>query len=85
MTQRDIVSRIVHARRSPARVNVEDIATRPLITVPIDMSLYDCASKMLDAKVRRVVVMGTETPIGIVSDTDIFETVNEFGWTTEDI
>ena len=85
MTQRDIVSRIVHARRSPGRVKVEDIATSPLVTVPIDTSLYDCSSKMLSAKVRRVVVMGNEAPIGIVSDTDIFETVNEFGWTTEDI
>ena len=85
MTQRDIVSRIVHARRSPARVEVEAIATRPLITVATDLSLSECAATMLTENVRRVVVMANEAPIGIVSDTDIFETVNEFGWTTEDI
>lgn len=85
MTQREIFSRIVRARCSPQRVKVEDIATRPLFTVPIDMSLHDCSPKMLAAKIRRGAVTENQAPIGIVSDTDIFETVNEFGWTTDDI
>ncbi len=83
MTQRDVVSRIVHANRSPAKVNVEEIATMPLVTVPVDMSLYDCSSQMIDANIRRVVVAQNDVPIGIVSDTDLFRSVEEFGWLPE--
>ena len=83
MTQRDVVSRIVHANRSPANANVEDIATKPLVTVPVDMSLYECSAQMLESRIRRVVVTQNEVPIGIVSDTDLFRNVEEFGWLPE--
>jgi isocitrate dehydrogenase len=83
MTQRDIVSRIVHANRSPANVVCDEIATKPLITVPVDMSLYDCSSQMLESNIRRVVVAQNNVPIGIVSDTDLFRNVEEFGWLPE--
>jgi isocitrate dehydrogenase len=83
MTQRDVVSRIVHANRSPAKVAVEEIATMPLVTVPVDMSLYECSSQMIEANIRRVVVAQNNVPIGIVSDTDLFRSVEEFGWLPE--
>ncbi len=80
MTQRDIISRILHANRSPARVKVEEIASRPLVTVPIDMPLSECASRMVESGIRRVVVEQNNVPVGIVSDTDLFRIVDEFGW-----
>ena len=85
MTQRDIVSRIVHANRSPANATVGEIATRPLIAVPVDMPLFDCSSEMLERNVRRVVVEANGKPVGIVSDTDLFRTVDEFGWATDEV
>ncbi len=83
MTQRDVVKRIVHANRSPASVTVSEIATKPLITVPVDMPIWDCSSQMLESNIRRVVVAQEETPLGIVSDTDLFRIVDQFGWITE--
>jgi isocitrate dehydrogenase len=83
MTQRDIITRIMHADRSPARVKVEEIATKPLETVPIDMSLQECASRMVELNIRRVVVEQNQVPVGIVSDTDLFRIVDEFGWEPE--
>jgi isocitrate dehydrogenase len=83
MTQRDIVARIVHANRSTAEASVDDIATFPLITVPVDMSLFDCSSHMMSSGIRRVVVEQDGIPVGIVSDTDLFRTVDEFGWIAE--
>ncbi|NIR29473.1 MAG: isocitrate dehydrogenase (NADP(+)) [Gammaproteobacteria bacterium] len=80
MTQRDIVKRIVHANRSPSRVRVEEIATKPLVTVPSDMELHECSAKMLESNIRRVVVEQNGNPVGIVSDTDIFAMVDQFGW-----
>jgi isocitrate dehydrogenase len=80
MTQRDVVSRIVNANRSPAEVKVGDIATRPLIMVPGHTSLHDCSTRMLVANIRRVVVEQDGVPVGIVSDTDLFRVVDEHGW-----
>ncbi|MGH8658670.1 MAG: isocitrate dehydrogenase (NADP(+)) [Gammaproteobacteria bacterium] len=83
MTQRDIISRIMHVNRSPARVKVEEIASKPLETVPVDMSLGECASRMVELNVRRVVAEQNGVPVGIVSDTDMFKMVDEFGWEAE--
>jgi len=84
MTQRDVVSRIVHANRSPNAVDVEEIASKPLITVPVDQSLIECSNQMLERNIRRVVVADGGKPVGIVSDTDLFRTVDEFGWASDD-
>ena len=75
------MTRIVLANLSPADIQVGDIATRPLVTVPVDMSLFACSSKMMAAGIRRLVVEHNGEPIGIVSDTDLFRIVDEFGWT----
>jgi isocitrate dehydrogenase len=83
MTMRDVIKKIVFENRSPSRVKVEDIASRPLMLVPPDASLHDCAERMLKDNVRRVVIGEEDRPIGIISDTDIFRTVARFGWTPE--
>lgn len=83
MTQRDVVMRIVNANRSPDRVKVGDVASKPLLTVPPETPLYDCSTRMIEWGVRRLVVQQDDKPIGIVSDTDIFRIVDEFGWTPE--
>ncbi len=83
MTQRDILTRIVNVNRSPAHVAVGEIASKPLITVPIDLPLNECGARMAQANIRRVVVEQQGVPVGIVSDTDIFWTVEKFGWGVE--
>ncbi len=80
MTQRDVISRIVSAHRQPRSVKVGEVATKPLKTVPIDMSLQECSGKMAIENVRRVVVVDQGGgPVGIISDTDIFASVEHFG------
>ncbi len=80
MTQRDVVKKIVSANRSPASVSVDEIATRPLMMVPEDLSLHDASAKMVENNIRRLVVEKDGQPLGIVSDTQLFKTVQEFGW-----
>nr|WP_232282002.1 CBS domain-containing protein [Beggiatoa alba] len=83
MTQKDVLTKIIHANRSPASVKVAEVTTKPLQMVPVDTSLHDCVSIMTDNNIRRVVVEKDGAPIGIVSDTDVFRTVEEFGWIPE--
>ncbi|ABM63053.1 isocitrate dehydrogenase, NADP-dependent [Halorhodospira halophila SL1] len=80
MTQRDVISRVVSATKQPSQVRISEAATRPLITVPEDTSLLDCAERMGAENIRRMVVIDTQgRPIGIISDTDIFASVEQFG------
>jgi isocitrate dehydrogenase len=83
MTQRDVVKKIINANRSPARVQVDEIATRPLVMVPVDMSLHEASGRMVDNNIRRLVLEQGGVPIGIVSDTSLFHTVQVFGWGPE--
>lgn len=80
MTMRDVLKRIVNANRAPEEVTVDEIATRPLIYVTAETSLRDCSQLMIDKNIRRAVVKEHGEPVGIVSDTDIFQVVEERGW-----
>jgi isocitrate dehydrogenase len=84
MTQRDIVMKIVGANKSAANVKVSEIASKPLITVAADLSLPMVSQTMVENKVRRVVVESNDEPVGIVSETDLFHIVEEFGWEPEE-
>ena len=80
MTMRDVLKRIVNANRAPEEVPVGEIASRPLIYFTPDMSLRDCSQLMIDKNIRRAVVKEEGRPIGIISDTDLFQVVEERGW-----
>jgi isocitrate dehydrogenase len=80
MTMRDVLGRIVSAGRAPEQVLVDEIATRPLIYVTPETSLRDCSELMIARNIRRAVVQQGGEPVGIISDTDIFQVVEERGW-----
>ncbi len=80
MTKRDVVTKIVNKNQSASKTLVEAIATRPLITVPADASLSEVSATLSHHNIRRVVVEAKSEPVGVVSDTDLFEIVEEFGW-----
>ena len=80
MTQRDVLKKIVAADRPLFHVTVSDLMSSPLITVSPDTTIKQCSIIMLDANIRRAVVMKSGRLVGIVSDTDIFQSVEERGW-----
>ncbi len=80
MTQRDLLRKIVAADRPLFHVTVGDLMSSPLITVSPDTTIKQCSIIMLDANIRRAVVMKGGHLVGIVSDTDIFQSVEERGW-----
>ncbi len=80
MTQRDILRKVVAADRPLLNVTVSDLMSSPLITVSPNTTIKQCSIIMLDANIRRAVVMQNGRLVGIVSDTDIFQSVEERGW-----
>ncbi|MEC9406787.1 MAG: isocitrate dehydrogenase (NADP(+)) [Pseudomonadota bacterium] len=83
MTRRDIVTKIVRSNLSPTDTTVGEICSRPVFAVAPDMSLREAASAMADKNFSRLLVQKDGDMIGIASETDIFETVERFGWAAE--
>ena len=80
MTQRDLLRKIVALDRPLPNVAVRDLMSSPLITVSPDTTIRQCSIIMLDANIRRAAVMKDGKLAGIISDTDIFQAVEERGW-----
>ncbi len=72
MSQTDIIEKVVAVGLDPEDVRVHEIMTKPVITVPSNCSLQDCAALMARADIRRVLVFDGQDIVGIVSSTDIF-------------
>nr|WP_245903880.1 CBS domain-containing protein [Sinimarinibacterium flocculans] len=83
LTRRDIVTRIVHAGKNPATTRVRDICSRPVTSVPAEMSIREAAAMISDTHFSRLTVAQGEKIIGIVTETDIFNAVDKFAWTAE--
>lgn len=72
MSQRDVITKVVAKGKEPEEMKVAEIMSKPIITVPPDTALQDCAMLMERAGIRRVLVYDGKQVIGIVSSTDIF-------------
>jgi CBS domain-containing protein len=72
MSQTDIIEKVIAAGLDPEKVEVHRIMTKPVITVPPNCSLQDCAALMSRADIRRVLVFDGQDIVGIVSSSDIF-------------
>ena len=83
LTRRDIVGKIVRGNKSPSTTKVDAIASRPVVSVPAETSIREAAALIADASYSRLTVTQGEKIIGIVTETDIFNAVEKFGWTAE--
>jgi CBS domain-containing protein len=72
MSQTDVIEKVVAPGLDPEKVQVHEIMTKPVITVPPNCSLQDCAALMARADIRRVLVFDGQDIVGIVSSSDIF-------------
>ncbi|MFQ6134388.1 MAG: cyclic nucleotide-binding/CBS domain-containing protein [Nitrososphaerales archaeon] len=74
LTERDIM-KIVTLNPELLRKKVEDIMSKPLITVAEDTPVWDAFRIMLRHKIRRLPVEKDGKLIGIVSERDLFRWV----------
>ncbi len=83
LTRRDIVTKIVRGNRNPATTRVRDACTRPVISVPAELSIREAAAQIADRNFSRLPVAQGDKIIGIVTETDIINAADRFGWTQE--
>lgn len=75
ITRKDVVSKIVDPGKDPRAVKVFEIMSKPLITVSPGLALKYCARLFNNAGIRRAPVFDGKEIIGIVSNTNIFNTI----------
>ena len=80
VTQRDVVTKVLGTNASVNDITVGAIANRKLFSIPADATLPMVAEALRHYDVRRLVVEAKGTPIGIVSQTDLIQVIEEFDW-----
>ncbi|HKY92500.1 MAG TPA: CBS domain-containing protein [Nevskiaceae bacterium] len=81
LTKRDIVTKIVRGGgKNPATTKVGDVASRPIVSVPSATSIRDAANLLSEKNFSRLTVEQSGKVIGIVTETDIFDAVEKYGW-----
>jgi CBS domain-containing protein len=80
VTERDMLKRVIHKSRNPARTKVVDVMSKPLITASPDMRAGDAAKLMIERNVKKLAVVENGRLVGLVSITDLLrsEGVPEF-------
>jgi CBS domain-containing protein len=76
VTERDLVSKIVAQNKKSSEVKTIEITTSPLVVVSPLTSTDEVAEKMVAKKIRRVVVMESNQPLGIITVTDFVKHLN---------
>ncbi len=71
LTERDIVTKIAAANRSPASLRVRDVMTSPVISIPPHEDVEEAARKMSARRIRRLPVLEDGRLVGVVTENDI--------------
>jgi CBS domain-containing protein len=78
VTERDMLEKIVAQSADPSKLTVQEIMTAPLATIDASASLIDAARKMVEKQLKRLVVTEHDKIIGIVSQTDLVQSMTDF-------
>ncbi len=67
----DIAKQVLARDRSPERVNIYEIMSKPVVSVPSDMDIRYCARMFEQFGLSRAPVIDSRRMVGIVSFTDM--------------
>lgn len=80
VTSTDICDKIVAQGKNPTETAVSEIMHFPLNTVPQDMSILDCAAKMMGLGVHHLPVVDAQGElVGMISSTDFLVVAEAMG------
>lgn len=83
VTERDLLSKVTALNKKPSELTAREVMTSPIIVVSPRTLVDDVAQKMIENKIRRVVVVDEDQPIGIVTVTDFVKHLNALVGVTE--
>jgi len=75
VSERDIVEKIVRARKDPTKTRAEDVMSSPIISIESDKSVTDALRLMRDRKIRRLAVTRKGVLVGIVTERRLLDSL----------
>lgn len=76
ITERDLLSKVIVQNKKSSELMAREIMTFPLIAVSSHTPVDEIAQKMIDKKIRRIIVMDNGQPLGIITVTDFVKHLN---------
>lgn len=70
-SERDVMRRVVAARRDPATTLVGDVMTTNVVTTTIHAKIADCRALMTERRIRHLPVAGEDGIVGVITTGDI--------------
>ncbi len=71
VTERDLVTRILALGRDPGDITIQEIMSKPVISISKDKSISDAVHLMKERDIRRLMVTEDDKLVGIISTKDI--------------
>jgi signal-transduction protein with cAMP-binding, CBS, and nucleotidyltransferase domain len=78
VTERDLMEKIAAEGVDPTKMTVSEVMTAPLTTVEAGSSVIDAARRMVEKRVKRLVVTDQDKIVGIVTQTDLVSHMTDF-------
>ena len=78
VTERDLMEKIAAEGVDPTKMTVSEVMTAPLTTVDASSSVIDAARRMVEKRVKRLVVTDQDKIVGIVTQTDLVSHMTDF-------
>jgi len=75
VSERDIVEKVVRARKDPTKTRAEDVMSSPIIPIESDKSITDALRLMRDRKIRRLAVTRKGALVGIVTERRLLDSL----------
>ena len=76
VTERDLLSKVMVPNKKSSELLAREIMTSPVTSVSSLTPVDEIAQKMLDKKIRRVIVIDDGHPLGIITVTDFVKHLN---------
>jgi len=78
VTERDLMEKIAAEGVDPVKMTVSEVMTAPLTTVDAGSNIVDAARRMVEKRVKRLVVTDQDKIVGIVTQTDLVSHMTDF-------
>jgi signal-transduction protein with cAMP-binding, CBS, and nucleotidyltransferase domain len=76
ITERDLLSKVTALNKRSSEIRAEEIMSSPVTLVSSLTPSDEIVQKMLDKRIRRVVVVDDHQPVGIITVTDFIKHLN---------
>jgi PAS domain S-box-containing protein len=79
ITETDLLKRVVIKNRDSSKTKVSEIISKPVVTVPYEMSILEASKMLSQHNVKRLPVLKDDKLAGVVTQTDLVRALTWYG------